>query len=314
MTERLWAITSYFNPANSVRRLSNFKTFRRDLEVPLIAVELSFGAPFQLSDDDADILIQVDVGDVMFQKERLLNLGLQQIPNDVDHVAWIDCDLVLNSGWSTKAIKALSKHPIVQLFSKFYDVPRDTPPADFQPIGRPNESLGVHLARGAEPASIREAKPGRLSGGYLFGLAWAGRVEILRSGLYDGCIVGNGDRAMVAAALGQFSCMRNYQLMNSPRYEHYLDWARGFHQLVQGNIGYVDTTIFHLWHGDLSNRQYKSRLEHFAKFDFNPYEDISTSPKQAWKWSSEKPEMHAFLRDYFARRHEDGGTVAAEKV
>ena len=42
----LWAITSYFNPAGYRRRLANFKTFRKHLQLPLVAVELAFGLDF----------------------------------------------------------------------------------------------------------------------------------------------------------------------------------------------------------------------------------------------------------------------------
>ena len=66
----MWAITSYFNPVGYRRRLSNYRTFRADLAVPLVAVELSFDGRFELTDDDADILIQLSGGAVLWQKDR----------------------------------------------------------------------------------------------------------------------------------------------------------------------------------------------------------------------------------------------------
>ncbi len=72
----LWAITSFFNPAGYKNRLSNYHRFRSRLNVPLVAVELSFTGRFELRDSDAEILIQISGADVMWQKERLLNIAL----------------------------------------------------------------------------------------------------------------------------------------------------------------------------------------------------------------------------------------------
>ena len=70
----LFAITAYFNPVGRGRRLANYREFRRRLTVPLVAVELAFGDRFELGHDDADILIQVRDGALLWQKERLLAL------------------------------------------------------------------------------------------------------------------------------------------------------------------------------------------------------------------------------------------------
>ena len=68
----MWAITSYFNPARYRRRLSNYRIFRANLGVPLVTVELSFDGQFELTEGDADILIQIPAGAMLWQKERLL--------------------------------------------------------------------------------------------------------------------------------------------------------------------------------------------------------------------------------------------------
>ena len=79
---RLWAVTSYFNPAGYHRKLPNYRTFRKQLAVPLLAVELSHSDKFELEPNDADVLVQLNGGNVMWQKERLLNVGISHLPND----------------------------------------------------------------------------------------------------------------------------------------------------------------------------------------------------------------------------------------
>src|SRR5262245_59404245 len=106
--ETLWAITTYFNPAGSKRRMQNYQLFRRRLAVPLVTVELSFDGTFQLCPDDADILVQLQGGDVMWQKERLLNIALKWLPDRCEKVAWLDCDVVFESDdWVKEAERAL---------------------------------------------------------------------------------------------------------------------------------------------------------------------------------------------------------------
>ena len=66
----LYAITSYFNSAKYQTKLNNYRLFHKSLAVPLITVELSFDGEFELTSADADILVQISGGAVLWQKER----------------------------------------------------------------------------------------------------------------------------------------------------------------------------------------------------------------------------------------------------
>src|SRR5262245_55052458 len=105
---KLWAITCYFNPIGYQRRLLNYRTFRRRLGVPLVTVELSFDGVFQLGQGDADVLVQLIGRDVLWQKERLLNLAVQATPDEGKQIAWLDCDVVFaNADWAERVSRAL---------------------------------------------------------------------------------------------------------------------------------------------------------------------------------------------------------------
>ena len=113
----LWAITSYFNPSGFKIRPANYRTFRKYLAAPLVAVELSFNGRFELRQGDAEILVQLVGRDVLWQKERLLNVALQHLPNDCDTVAWLDCDVVLDGADGLqRACAALETFSLVQPF------------------------------------------------------------------------------------------------------------------------------------------------------------------------------------------------------
>ncbi|MBT8398023.1 MAG: hypothetical protein KJN92_13705, partial [Gemmatimonadetes bacterium] len=87
---------------------------------------------------------------------------------------------------------------------------------------------------------------------------------------------------------------------------HYRAWAKGFFEAVEGRVGYIPGRVFHLWHGDLLDRQYASRLKILNDHSFDPFSDISLDPQGIWRWDSHKPQLHREIRAYFESRKEDG--------
>ena len=64
----LWGVSAYFNPAGYKSRLDNYQNFRKRLKVPLVTVEMSTNGRFELHREDAEILVQLSGGDVLWQK------------------------------------------------------------------------------------------------------------------------------------------------------------------------------------------------------------------------------------------------------
>ena len=196
VTHPLWAITSYFNPVGYRRRRMNFRAFRERLGVPLVAAELSFDGRFELESDDAEIVLQRSDGDVMWQKERLLNLALSVLPPTCKFVAWLDCDIVFErADWAEASIEALGRVPLVQPFSQDHHLHRDANLGDWEQkveIG-PRPSVAASFADGSLTTATflsRESDLGMVSMGH----AWAARGLIEKHGLYDARIVGGAIR------------------------------------------------------------------------------------------------------------------------
>ena len=161
--EQLWAVTAYFNPCGYRSRLANFRAFRARLDVPLVAVELVYGDRAELEAGDADVLVRVPGQDVLWQKERLLNVGLGALPESCDAVAWLDCDIVFASaGWARSVLDALDAAPVVQPFAVMYDLPRGLGPdaAARCPEDRARISLAAGMASGGcrSTSSTRRAR------------------------------------------------------------------------------------------------------------------------------------------------------------
>lgn len=308
--EEMWAITSYFNPQHYRRRLLNYGIFRRRLRVPLLAIELSFDGRFELGEHDADLLIQLSAQDVLWQKERLLNRAAQSLPESCRKVICLDCDTFFGADdWPEAVSRALDDFPLVQPFDRVHHLARAANLQD------PCDPSAVEFTQRSIPLAVAAGQPAReclagirlcLNGSYVMGMGWGVQRQVLdRVGFYDACIVGGGARALVSAAYGCFEETIRLNLMNERQGHHYLDWATRFFQTVQGKVSAVAGALFHLWHGTMEERRYKERYKGLQRFFFDPYLDLALDPKGFWRWNSDKPKLHQYVRDYFARRRED---------
>ncbi len=308
-TPNLWGITCYFNPVGYQRRLNNYHLFRKRLNVPLVTVELSFTDEFQLGPEDADVLIQLRTTSVLWQKERLLNVALKSLPDTCDKVAWLDCDVLFeNEDWVERADRALDEYELVHLFHERHELPKDftVENPDSWRGTFTSESVVSQLVSG-ELTAEEVATPGGLLKRSTCGLAWACRRETLdKHGLYDACIIGSGDKAVLAAGVGVPSHFAQVVGMNDLRTKHYLAWAEPFFDSIRGRVGYLPGRLFHLWHGELKDRGHQTRHSQFAQFDFDPYTDVALDSHGCWRWSSDRSAMQAWVKEYFELRNEDG--------
>ena len=267
---RLWAVTSFFNPAKFRRKLPNYRMFRNRLAVPLVTVELSHGDTFELGPGDADILVQLRGGDVMWQKERLLNIAISHLPNECDYVAWLDCDVVFSrSDWAYAAILELDRASMCQLYRSVYHMARDAA------ISREtalfcSDSLGYAIASGllspADSFSYGVAENGGTNSSstslkFKRGHAWCAHRDLLAThGLYDRNVVGGGDSLLAHAAARLEEDVIARHGMTPYHADDYRQWVARFSQQMRG-IGYIEGDLFHLWHGDLERRRYRERLQ-----------------------------------------------------
>jgi hypothetical protein len=306
----LWAITSYFNPARYASRLRNYRAFRANLVPPLAVAEFSLNGKFELRKDDAEIVVQIAGGDVLWQKERLLNVALSSLPGDCNHVAWVDCDVIFTArDWAERAVRALREFCLIQPFRERCNLSRGAQISSGANGGCDSisESVAYRIAMGGAHADDFRLSEAPLTRNSIAGLAWAARRDLLEvHGLYDACILGSGDRAILCAAMGIFESGVNAVGKHGRQIEHYLAWAKPFHRAVGGRVGFVDGRVLHLGHGDLRNRRYAQRHEGLVRFGFDPFSDIALDPSGSWRWNGSKSEMHKYVRSYFESRKEDG--------
>jgi len=309
MSDEIWAITSYFNPMHWRRRSANYRVFREHLQFPLATVELGYDDQFDLQQDDAEILLRLTGGDIIWQKERLLNLALEALPESCRSVLWIDCDVVFQRVDLAEQIsRQLDRVPLVQLFSLVHDLEPDALMNDLPTrTGIPRHSIPHRVAQGMSAADcLGKRHPGQL-GVRSPGHAWAIRRELIAEhGFYDAGIVGGGDTALACAGYGVFDEVMRLNCMNQRQIEYYLAWAEPFYQSVQGKISFVEGDLLHLWHGEPSNRRWFERYGGLGPYCFDPFIDVALSDSGCWRWNTAKLALHEYVRSYFAARHEDG--------
>jgi hypothetical protein len=306
----MWALTTYFNPIRYKRRLSNYRIFRNNLHIPLVTVELSFDGKYELTKSDADVLIQISGGAVLWQKERLLNIAIKSVPSDVKNITWLDCDILFErKDWVEEAERQLNdRYNIIQLFSKaVYLNKEDTGELLYNCSSYPTVPGLVALYKQSNILPLDTLAVSTQDGGLIYnpGLAWAAKKEIFaKHGFYDLAIIGAGDLYVANSIFGTMNSIIKLHSLNEPRSESYLKWGTSFHRTVADKVGYISGEIHHLWHGDLKNRNYKDRFKILA--DFNPRTDVYIGDNGVWHWTKPNTALAEQLRAHFRNRREDG--------
>jgi len=307
----LWAVTTYYNPARYRTKKENYDLFRARLAaagVPLLAVELAFGdRPFELSSHDADLLVRRRGGDELWQKERLINIGVRHLPDECDRVAWLDADVVLaRNDWAEETRRLLREYLVVQPFSHCVRLQRGAEgcePASL-PFGSGEGELFYGIAWGIR-AKGRSSLDHYARHGHT-GFAWAARRDLLEQhGLYELNLLGNGDTDIAHAMYGSFDYWALQKLGPRARADLFR-WAQPFAATVGRSVAHVDGVLTHLWHGNSANRQYDRRLAVLHEFDPERHV-VRTNPDAPLTLSPDAPEnLRAWTKAYFSERREDG--------
>lgn len=317
----LWVVTSYYNPEGYRRREINFHAFRRNLKVPLLVIELAEEGRHQITDGDGDIVIRLTGDSHIWQKERLLNIGIASLPPHVKYVAWIDCDVSFSrKDWADETITVLeSKGGIVQLFETVVHCPKCFDPiSEHENVVLENPSLYREVS-GASIASRGNyklpkkifARDDAVKQGQTTespGHAWAARIEDLREiGIYDSNIVGGGDSVFFYGATGTLNASVEGGIYSPFHARHMLAWRdRAQHFGLFRNIGFLHGVLIHYWHGDFADRKYSKRHQILLKANYNPEHDVRLSSNQTWQWVSPAGGLARQVHNYFKTRKEDG--------
>ena len=254
----LVAIAAYFNPSGCELRDKCFAEFTRAFTstgIPLY--------PVSTEGDTAPI----------WQKERLLNRAIRDLPSSVDKVIWIDGDLVVASpgypDWAMSVSAALDKWPIVQPWSLAGFLGPDGERAD-GPMGAP-------VVPSVPFANRNAVVPSGLPATAWPGFCCAARRDVLEAigGLYEMDLSGPNDVLMSLAFYGDWS--NPFLMRYSGEFRRHFDpWAGRAFEVIAGRVGYVGAILMHLWHGPFSERRYLERTVRLYHAGYDPAQHVAT--------------------------------------
>jgi hypothetical protein len=305
----LGIVTSYFNPCGFRARAENFERFVEPIRaagMPLVVVEACFAGEGEgrLAAHHGSHLVKAR--DLMWQKERLLDIGAAWLPAHCTKVAWLDADVLFESvDWAVETSERLEAAVVVQPFETAVRLSRGaTSPHDGDDVFESFGAVFVH-----RPEALAYGKYD-LHGHT--GFAWAARRDPLgRHGLYDACIAGSSDHVMAHTFAGDWAtspCIRKILGRGGRHLAHYRRWSRKVHEDVRGSLSFTPGRLFHLWHGSMEHRRYLQRNKDLLAFGFDPEEDIRISDTGCWEWATDRKDLHEWARRYFSERREDEDT------
>jgi hypothetical protein len=310
MLRKLHVITVISNPVRFHSRYELYNNFKKHMEASgaqLHTVELAFGdRPFEITRGGCGSNeTQFRTFDELWHKENMINLALARLPTDWEYVAWIDADIMFqNPYWLAETVQQLQHHMVVQLFAQAVD------------LGPRHEIMQTHrgFVKGYFDEGFKCPNMKHKDWGYYGygptgsfahpGYAWAARREALEhtGGLLEFAILGSGDHHMAMALIGEAA--KTFPSNIHSRYAFkIMQWQDRAVRYLHRDIGFVDGTLLHYWHGKKIDRNYRGRWVILDEYD--PDLDIKRDTQGLFVLTDNNPKLRDGIRMYFRNRNED---------
>ena len=299
LLDDFYVISVISNPVRFESRYDLYMNFKKEMEeagVKLFTVELQQGdRSFQITESENPMHLQLRTYEELWFKESMINLALSRLPKGWKYCAWIDADISFtNKNWAIETVQQLQHYHIVQLFSHAID------------LGPNGELVQTH---NGFVWSYQSGKPWGRGKGYSHfhpGYGWAATREALDlvGGLIDKSILGAGDHHMACALIGKAE--DSFPKGIESAYAKYiLKWQARAERHLKRDIGYVNGTIYHHWHGKKKDRRYVDRWEILINNSFKPEDDLYRDTQGLYILSDSNIKLRDDIRQYFRSRLED---------
>jgi hypothetical protein len=284
----LAVVCVFWSPAGWRSLHRNYLRFLHEMRwwgVPTYNVEVAYEGQ-EFATPDAWLQIRGGREHVLWQKERLINLAVERLPERFDKVAWIDADMIfLDPTWPERVCQMLEEWPVVQMWDTWHCADADGKVASVKTC------VGTH---GERYVTNVDCCPGG---------AWAARRTVWP--LYDRHIVGSGDSMMVEGWTGH-RARRCLRMMNEPMEAHFRAWSADAYAKVQSQIACLPGDAMHLYHGRLQDRQYHARWYPVIDGGYDPARHVRIDDTGLLAWTQEaSPELVEWVAGYFHTRRED---------
>lgn len=298
-------IACYFNPQHNPYRLKAFNIWYdsiKHLNHRIVECVIGDSNP-QLTETPS--ITRVYTKDLLWHKEALLNYIIKTLPTKFKYVFWLDTDVIFtNKNWLIQGVEELKHNNIIQPFE--YCVHLEE--GDLRPrFNVRQEKLFASEPTQRHPSIWRSFcanyKTNDLSNDINYdrhghvGFAWGAKRSVLDiMPLYDKALIGGADHIIAHAAAGQIghSCIKKSFTEDLDAVN---DWSEDFEKVIQGKISYVVGDLYHIWHGDIKNRQYLKRIQ-----DFTPKAKQITKKDKNGLFVADELNGDTYMKEYFDQR------------
>ena len=278
-------ILVYFNPNKSNRIIQNILLVKHSLEVcniPFYITELAFNdEPFIFK--NTNNVFQYRTSSYMFYKENLIYTALQFLPDTITKICTLDADIMFDD-------------------PKWYEIISNT--LDTYNVCQPfNFSHKLNIDFTIENTSFSCINSNTNS---CCGYAWAFKKDwFLKNGFFEYALIGGGDSFFYNYVM-YHKMPHMYNNFYTNEYTTYLNSREKLPPVCSVNLN-----IYHLFHGNIKNRQYISRHHLFEKkinsFNItNMNELFIRRDDNIIEWNPKfKDVMNTFVKTYFMNRQDD---------
>jgi hypothetical protein len=290
-------VVGFFSPCDFKRprqhAIATLEMLRQAVaDVVFVQVVRTNQKPLPVPHGIHDIVLHSD--DVMFFKENLWNIGAKYLT--ADKILFLDGDVRFCSpDWAQRVSTALDTCDVIQPFETAEWLDH----SEKKLFERPSAFCAVMAGK---MPFVHEYHPG-------FGLGMTRSAYDGLHGLYDLCVIGGGDTALIFA-FARGAAVDKYLVDNaedpttmfgSPSYRKFRQNAQNLN-LRYGAVR--ELRLQHLWHGTSQNRQYSERRNYFRNYWHFPdgYEaPVVRRHDGLLSWAVEQP----LALEYFCSRKED---------
>lgn len=237
--------------------------------------------------------------DELWLKENAINVGVQSLPYNWQQVIWLDGDVIfMRPNWVGETIQALQHYAFIQPFTHARDVgpnyellPETHPHADGMSFAHAFQEDVLPKANGYYGTKADEVRVWP-------GLAWAARREAWDAvgGLQDFHVWGGADHVMSWGLVEQPDRMIRKDLHPNYKAMAYA-WMEKCKRFVRKNVGAIDGSIFHFYHGPKQARGYNTKHKLLADIGFDPIRHLKRDAANLWQLNDTGEDSYIKLRD-----------------
>jgi hypothetical protein len=311
--EFLYVIVPYFNFLNSKNTnlnlnffVSNFKKYKK---VKIVLVEGIYNHKNQLRNFSDEVYkhIKVNLTDILWVKENLINIGFNSISDEWEYGCWIDRDVVFtNPFWVGNSIEKLKYCDVLQPWVECLFLDEKYEKQKIEKSIMTGKILSYCYSTLAEKKLFKtEINSDEFSSiiktNYFkhSGQAWCINRKFYNTlgKIYDKGILGGFDGFLCSCLNKQNDYFYFKNIIDLER-EDYIS------KIKNAKIDYVNGLILHNYHGKMENRNYNTRYDIFKKNKLDVNLHLTYDENKILKFTQEGKIFKSDIEKYFITRKE----------